>query len=266
MCVLDAQRGKNMKEVIRNFVLGLGVDDVGFASVDDYKSPRSPALESLFPGARSMIVMAFRELSACESPSPQLAMNARLDLMEFTRSACYRVARYVETQLGSSAVTVPVSYPMDFAAPEKRGVGEVSLRHAAVAAGLGAFGLHNLVVHPKLGTRVIFTAVLTKLEITSDPPQEDNPCTGCRLCISACPAGALNVEGKTDMLKCLRNSQPYGVGGSISFWSRFSGASREEQKAMLRSPEYLSIYQSGFIGFQYFCFRCYAACPVGRSI
>ena len=163
-----------------------------------------------------MIVMAFRELSACESPSPQLAMNARLDLMEFTRSACYRVARYVETQLGSPAVTVPVSYPMDFATPEKIGVGEVSLRHAAIAAGLGSFGLHNLVVHPKFGTRVIFTVVLTKLEMTSDPPQEGNPCTGCRLCITACPAGALVVEGKTDMLKCLRNSQPFGAGGSIS--------------------------------------------------
>lgn len=254
-----------MKDVIRNFVLGLGVDDVGFASVDDYKSPRSPALESLFPGARSMIVMAFRELSACECPSPQLAMNARLDLMEFTRSACYRVGRYVETQLSSPAVTVPVSYPMDFAAPEKRGVGEVSLRHAAIAAGLGSFGLHNLVVHPKFGTRVIFAAVLTKLEITSDPPLENNPCTACRLCIEACPAGALDVEGKTDMLKCLRNSQPFGVGGSISFWSRFSAATHEEQKAMLRSPEYLSVYQSGFIGFQYFCFRCLAACPIGRS-
>ena len=116
------ERGTEMndiKEVIRKFVLGLGVDDVGFASVDDYRSPRTPSIESLFPGAKSMIVMAFRELSACESPSPQLAMNARLDLMEFTRSACYRVARYVETELGSPAVTIPVSYPMDFATPQK---------------------------------------------------------------------------------------------------------------------------------------------------
>ena len=182
-----------MKDVIRNFVMSLGVDDVGFAAVDDYKSPRSPAVESLFPGARSMIVMAFRELSACECPSPQLAMNARLDLIEFTRSACYRVGRYVETQLNSPAVTVPVSYPMDFATPEKRGVGEVSLRHAAIAAGLGSFGLHNLVVHPKFGTRVIFAAVLTKLEITSDPPLENNPCTACRLCIEACPPKVLRL-------------------------------------------------------------------------
>lgn len=213
-----------------------------------------------------MIVMAFHELSACESPSPQLAMNARLDLMEFTRPACYRVARYVETRLGSPAVAVPVSYPMDFATPQKIGVGEVSLRHAAIAAGLGSFGLHNIVVHPRFGTRVIFTAVLTQLELVSDPPPAQNPCTGCGLCVRACPAGALDVEGKTDMLKCLGNSQPYGMRTSIAFWSRFGEATPEEQKAMLQSPDYMSMYQAGFIGYQYFCFRCLAACPIGRSV
>jgi epoxyqueuosine reductase len=57
------------REAVRDFILGLGVDDVGFASVDDYQSPRTPSIESLFPGVRSMVVMAFRELSACEGPS-----------------------------------------------------------------------------------------------------------------------------------------------------------------------------------------------------
>jgi epoxyqueuosine reductase len=257
---------KDLKVVIRNFVLDLGADDVGFASVDDYRSPRTPPIESLFPGAKSIIVMAFRELSACESPSPQLAMNARLDLMEFTRSTCYRVARHIESQLGSPTVTVPVSYPMDFTIPQKIGVGEVSLRHAAVSAGLGAFGLHNLVVHPKFGTRVIFTAVLTKLELASDPALGKSPCTRCGLCVQACPAGALNDEGKTDLLKCLGNSQPYGMRANIGFWCRFSSATPEVQKEMLQSPEYLSLYQAGFIGNQYFCFHCLAACPIGRSV
>ncbi len=253
-----------MKENIRTFVLGLGVDDVGFAAVGDYRSPKSPAIESLFPGAGSMIVMAFREFSACESPSPQMAMGARLDLMEFTRSVNYRVVRHVEGKLGSPAMSVPVSYPMDFNTPGKVGVGEVSLRHAAVAAGLGAFGRHNLVVHPRFGTRVIFTAVLTKLELASDPPVEENPCTDCGLCVSGCPAGALDAEGKTDLLKCIGKSQPYGMRASIDFWSRYGEADPEAQKAMLRSPEYLSLYQAAFIGNQYFCYSCYSVCPAGR--
>ena len=254
-----------MKEEIRRFILGLGIDDVGFASVSDYRSLNSPPIEALFPGARSMIVLAFRELSACDGTSPQLAMNARLDLMEFSRSACYRVARFVEGQHDSPAMTVPVAYPMDFGTPGKIGFAEVSLRHAAVAAGLGAFGLHNLVVHPRFGTRVIFTSIITKLELASDPPMEKNPCTHCGLCVRECPAEALNEEGKTDVPKCLKNSQPFGMRSSIAFWSRFGEATPDEQKAMLRSPEYLSLYQAGFIGNQYFCFRCQAVCPIGMS-
>ena len=63
---------------IREFALQTGVDDVGFAAAEDYRSPVSPALEALLPGARSLIVLAYRELSTCESPSPQIAMNGRL--------------------------------------------------------------------------------------------------------------------------------------------------------------------------------------------
>jgi epoxyqueuosine reductase QueG len=254
-----------MKEELRSFALGLGVDDVGFAAVGDYRSPASPPIEALFPGARSIVVLAFRELSSCESPSPQLAMSGRLALMEVSLASSYRVARFVEGQLGSPAMTVPVSYPTDFSDLKKAGIAEVSLRHAAVAAGLGAFGLHNLVVHPRFGTRVIFSAVLTRLALASDPPAASSPCTECGLCVEACPAGALSAPGKTDLLKCLGNSQPYGMRASIGFWSRFGEASAADRRAMLRSPEYLSLYQAASIGGQYFCFRCLAACPVGRT-
>ncbi|HBH12448.1 MAG TPA: 4Fe-4S ferredoxin, partial [Clostridiales bacterium] len=27
---------------------------------------------------------------------------------------------------------------------------------------------------------------------------------------------------------------------------------------------YWKLYQTGFIGFQYFCFECYKSCPIGQ--
>jgi epoxyqueuosine reductase QueG len=253
------------KERIREYALSLGVDDVGFAAAVDYKSPRSPQLTSLMPEIKALVVLAYREPSNCESPNPQIAMTGRMDLMEFSRSTNYRLAGFIE-RLGGKTMTISASYPLEMTERTMGSIGEVSLRHAAVAAGLGNFGRHNIVIHPRLGTRVIFTALLTALEITSDPPVSDSLCTNCDACVSSCPAGALNEPGKTDVAKCLRKSQPYGIGGSIKFWSKFVEAEQqEEKKNMLLNSEYWRLHQAGSIGFQYFCFNCLKSCPIGQQ-
>lgn len=254
------------KDKIRQFVIALGVDDVGFANVMDYSSPRSPEIRSLFPTAQSMVVMAFKEGSNCESLSSSIAMNGRLDLMEFTRSCNYKLTRFIEREFHTPAMSVPVSYPLDMNAKTMGLVGEVSLRHAALAAGLGNFGRHNLIMHPRFGTRVIYTAVITELDLPSDPPITEDLCIYCDICIESCPVGALDEEGKTDAIKCLSNSQPYGIGGSIRFWKKFFGSSPEEQKKMLYSEEYMRNYQAQMIGFQYNCYKCYTSCPIGNDL
>jgi len=254
-----------VREKIKEFALDMGIEDVGFTAVSDYHSPRSPEVESIFPGVKSMVVMAYKELSTCESSNPQIAMNGRLDLMEFSRSCNYKLARFLEKECGARAMTVPASWPMEMNYKTKGVIGDVSLRHAAVAAGLGAFGRHNLVLHPKLGSRVVFTAVLTDLDLPSDPPVREEICDSCNLCVESCPARALDEEGKTDVFACLKNSQPYGLAGNIRFWSKFIDSSPEEQKKMVRDDKFWRLYQAGFIGFQYFCFRCMASCPAGQG-
>jgi epoxyqueuosine reductase QueG len=252
-----------MEKRIKAFALDMGVDDVGIAAAARYRSPLSPPLDALLPGAAAMVVMAYKELSSCESPSPQIAMNGRMDLMEFSRSCNYKMARFIERETGARTVTVPVSYPLEMTEETKGCVGDLSLRHAAVAAGLGVFGRHNLVIHPVHGTRILFTAVLTDAALPSDQPLDAELCLHCGACVENCPAGALNEEGQTELMKCLKNSQPYGVGGNIRFWMNYADARIEDQKAMLRDPHYWKLYQAGFLGFQYFCWNCMKSCPVG---
>ncbi len=252
-----------MKERIKDFVLELGVDDIGFASVPDYHSPRSPQVESIMPGAKSIIVLAYRELSSCESPNMRIAMNGRMDVMEFSKSCSYKLARFIEKEFNGRAMTVGVSYPMAMEQETGGSVGELSLRHAAVAAGLGVIGRHNLVIHPELGTRVIFTAVLCDLDLSTDPPVTAELCIDCDICVEACPAGALDEEGFTNVNKCLSQSQPWGIGGSIRFWSKFVDGTPEQQKQMFIDPHYWRLYQAQLIGFQYNCFKCMSSCPVG---
>jgi len=254
-----------MKEKIKEFVLSLGVDDVGVADIKDYQSPRSPDIQTIFPKAKSLVVLAHKELSNCESENMQIATGGRLDGLEFARSSNYRVARFLEKELKAKAMTVPPSYPLHMSYETKGTLGDVSLRHAAIAAGLGNFGRHNLVIHPKIGSRVVFTAVMTNLELSSDSPFTEKLCTDCNICIENCPAHALDEEGKTDDMKCLRNSQPYGIGSAIRFWTRFAESPTEEQKKMVKDVNFWRLYQAGFIGFQYFCFNCIKTCPIGQK-
>lgn len=254
-----------MKEQIKEFVMQMGVDDVGFASVANYYSPNSPNIKTIFPEVKSIVVMAFKELSTCESPSMQIAMNGRLDLMEFSRSCNYKLARFLERNFGAKAMTVGASYPLEMSLRTKGSIGEVSLRHAALAAGLGTFGRHNLILHPKFGSRVIFTAVLSNLEIEGDQKLDQDICIQCDICVNECPGRALEQEGKTHLMKCLSNSQPYGLGGNIKFWQEFAGSTAEEQKTMVQDERFWKLYQAGFIGFQYCCFNCIAKCPIAKE-
>jgi len=162
-------------------------------------------------------------------------------------------------------MSTPLSYPLDMK-PEKRFglIAEFSQRHAALAAGLGNFGRNNLVLHPRLGPQVIFLSILTDMELPPDPPITKDLCLHCDICVENCPAGALNEEGKTDEFKCMKYSQPYGVGRNIRFWLKFISSTPEEQKTLMISPEYMNLYQAAFIGFEYHCYRCYTNCPVGK--
>ncbi|MBU0652805.1 MAG: epoxyqueuosine reductase, partial [Proteobacteria bacterium] len=77
-------------------------------------------------------------------------------------------------------------------------------------------------------------------------------------------AKALDEEGKTDPMKCLRVSQPNGIGGAIAYAKKFIGAAPETRKEQLVNPRFLELYQASFIGFEYHCFKCETVCPACR--
>lgn len=97
-----------------------------------------------------------------------------------------------------------------------------SHRHAAVRAGLGEFGLSNLVVTLEYGPRVRFVSVLTEAKLEPNPLLKEKSCLGvsCGLCLRHCgPMGVLtpgpaaekeeiwiNMVGTTNKPLCLEYS------------------------------------------------------------
>jgi epoxyqueuosine reductase len=252
------------KEDIRSYAMSLGADAVGFAAIEDYQSKKSPDPKTILTTVKSMIVIAYRELDgSVESANSRTCMSGRMAIMEISQKNVYLLGRYVEDKYHAKTAPVLLSYPLDMGPGVMGLIGDISLRHAAVAAGLGVFGRNNLVLHPRFGSRILFTALLTDLALPSDPPVTEELCSDCGLCVENCPAQALEVEGQTDALQCLRHSQPWGIGSAIGFILKFTKSSPEKQQEMLRDPQFLKLYQASFIGFQYDCFNCLAGCPAG---
>jgi epoxyqueuosine reductase len=254
------------QEEIREYGYGLGVDVVGFASLEDYKSERSPDPKSILPEAKSVVVLGHRMIDgALDGPNPRINIAGRMAVMDTSKHDLYLMAKFIEKKFKVKAATVLSSYPLDMEAPALGLRGDLSLRHAAVAAGVGVFGRHNLVIHPRFGSRLSFTGLLTELPLTSDPPLKEDLCNGCGLCVEACPGKALDTEKRTEELKCLKASQPYGIGSAVGYIRKFFGKSVDEQKALIKDPFFMALYQASFIGFQYACFNCVSVCPIGEK-
>ena len=254
----------SIKEKIKNYAEKMGVDDIGFASVENYKSPNSIPLKELFPKAKTIIVLAFQQIDNCESENDQFASVGIKIVTEFSHSCTYKLARFIKKEFKSHVMAVPGAGPVNV--DKKTGLpsGYVSLRHAALATGLGNFGRNNLIIHPEMGSKVVFTAIVTDLDIKPDTPIEKRICIDCDICVNQCPVKALDEENKTNVGKCALNSQPYGVHGNVQFWTKFAESSPEEQKKMLQDEKFKKLYQALALGSQYVCFNCTKNCPVGQ--
>ncbi len=96
---------------------------------------------------------------------------------------------------GGLAATVPATRGFD---PQTLQTGW-SHRSAAFVAGLGRFGLNRMLIGPAGGAGRYGTVLISEVFEPSPRPEEDL-CLhfrkgSCRVCLAACPVGALSVDG-----------------------------------------------------------------------
>lgn len=75
-------------------------------------------------------------------------------------------------------------------------------REWACRAGLGWIGRQGSLVHPAFGCCLFLGELLVNLELTA-APQVLNQCGDCRLCVEACPTGAIQSDGLVDTRRCI---------------------------------------------------------------
>ena len=238
---------------------------VGVAAIESIPQCTPPLpVTKVMTQARSVVVFAIPMLrGSIESPSLFSAMISTHATYKEEEILELRLGRLLEERGYRAAMVVPAS-PIEMSSETRGLLGDISLRHAAVGAGLGTIGKSRLLLTRKWGPRVRLGAVVTDAALEADRPMAERFCDDCDLCVQSCPAQALSTHTLKDAVKCLGKQMKWGMVAHIQFMQKLVEAPLEQQKEMLRSPEYWNIYQAQSVGLMYTCYECINCCPVGR--
>jgi epoxyqueuosine reductase len=75
-------------------------------------------------------------------------------------------------------------------------------REAAARSGVGFYGKNTMLITRRHGSWVVLGTLVTDVALRATAPL-DLDCGDCRLCIDACPTGALDEPGTLDATRCL---------------------------------------------------------------
>jgi ferredoxin len=187
----------DLTEKVKIFSFKKGAHLVGIASVDRFDAaperyrPQfyisdAKAVISLGQKFNEALVNVLRQKKS--SISFQHFVNDKL--YDQVDELAYWVAHFLESQ-GYDAYPIPAQNPKD----PRIMIGELSHKHAAVAAGLGQIGWNNLFLSPKFGPRQILGSVITNAPLKADPLYEGKVCEPDKCgyaCLGVCASGAIS--------------------------------------------------------------------------
>ena len=183
-----------MKEHIREVVLSYGADLCGFANIDRFdNAPEGFKPTDIYPDCKTVISFAVA------LPQGLAKVNPRLIYGYYNYMSCpevdtiaFKSAKKIEKNFSCVAVPIPCDTPYEYWDSEKmEGRGLLSMKHAAVQAGLGSLGKNSLFINGRYGNMMTLGAIITDLELPSDSLSESICIDNCQKCIEACPVKAI---------------------------------------------------------------------------
>ena len=185
---------------------------------------------------------------------------------DHTNEVARRIVAALEAE-GVRAVNPSMGFPMEMDRfPGKIWV--VSHKPVAVAAGLGQMGIHRNVIHPKFGNFILLATILIDAEVSEQSrPIDYNPCLECKLCVAACPVGAIAPDGHFDFSACYTHNYREFLGG-FGDWVEQVADSKDalDYRRRVSDSETASMWQSLGFGPNYKAAYCMAVCPAGEDV
>jgi ferredoxin len=253
---------------LRQLCLDSGADDAGLVelgrpALDDQRAD----ILRYFPSTKTLLSFVCRmNRGPIRSPARSASNLEFHGTYDHSNEVARKVAAALEA-MGYRAMNPSAGFPME----QDRFPGKiwvVSHKPVAVAAGLGHMGIHHNVIHPKFGNFIVLGTVLIDAEASAyGHPIAYNPCLECKLCVAACPVGAISPEGDFNFANCLTHNYREFMSG-FSDWVEKVADSKDglDYRSKVNIAETTSMWQSLSFGPNYKAAYCLAVCPAGEDV
>ncbi|MDY0258019.1 hypothetical protein [Gudongella oleilytica] len=193
---------------LKEYALSVGAMGCGIASIDRFvDAPDGFSPTDVYSKCKSVVVM-FRQMPTgailAENPIPYT--HAAYQMYEELDRLSMDMLRFCQSK-GVNGVIIPADVPyLHWDEEKKHGQGILSLKHAAVQAGLGMMGRSTIFINREYGNMVYLGAILIDEELEQDPLCEDFSCPpNCNICRENCPQQAIG-EMSVDQKLCREHS------------------------------------------------------------
>jgi NAD-dependent dihydropyrimidine dehydrogenase PreA subunit len=257
-------------EWLRQLCLDAGADDAGFVDIarpelDDQRA----IITEAFPWTRTLISVVRRmNPENVRTPARSVANLEFHHSGDEANDIARRIAAGLNAAGHRAANGAAMGFPMEADRwPARMWI--ISHKPVAVAAGLGRIGIHRNVIHPRFGNFILLATIVVDAPVATGEsrPIDYNPCLECKLCVAACPTGAIHADGRFDFTACYTHNYREFMGG-FSDWAETLAASKSvaDYRRKFSDTETVSIWQSLGFGPNYKAAYCMAVCPAGEDV
>jgi Fe-S-cluster-containing hydrogenase component 2 len=254
---------------LKSACLAAGADDVGFVDRDrpELAGEREDILR-FFPQTKSLIAFVVRlNREPIHNPARSVANLEFHRTGERVNEVAHEIVAALEGK-GIRAINPAMGFPMEVGRVGAGKLWVISHKLVAVAAGRGQMGIHRNVIHPKFGNFVLLGTILLDAKISEyGQPLDYNPCVECKLCVAACPVGAIGSDGAFDFSSCYTHNYREFIGGFTNWVEQIADSrNASDYRRRVTDSESASMWQSLSFGANYKSAYCMAVCPAGDDV
>ncbi|WP_194910995.1 4Fe-4S binding protein [Catenulispora rubra] len=253
---------------LRELCLRAGADDAAAVSLDhpDLAGERAYAIEAM-PGSRTLISLVVRMNRESYRSTARSVANHEFHLADDEVNHAARMIAQGLEDAGYRALNPAAGFPQEMDRFPGR-IWVVAHKTVAVAAGLGVMGINRNVIHPKYGNFILLATVLVDAEVSDyAEPLDYSPCVDCKLCVAACPVGAIGKEGDFDFFACMTHNYREFMSGFTEWAQTVADAEdASDFRAQVTDSENASMWQSLAFRPSYKSGYCLAVCPAGEDV